>query len=80
MKIIVKKSINFILNSIFYFSVFYILGSTIKLIYMYLVNIINISRITIGSFYIDELIIAILVCIFMFRHIRVKNALCNYLK
>lgn len=75
-----KRALNFILNSILYISVFYILASIIKYIYLIFINLIKFERATLGCFYIDELIIAVLVLIYMIRHIRIENSFSKYLK
>lgn len=75
-----KKVLNFILNSVLYISVFYLAASVIKYIYLIFVHLIKFKRATIGCFYIDELIISIVVIAYMIKHIRIENSFRKYLK
>lgn len=75
-----KRGLNFILNSLLYLSVFYITASVIKYIYLILVHLIKFERATLGCFYVDELIISIVVIVYMVKHIRIENSFSKYLK
>lgn len=75
-----KKVLNFILNSVLYISVFYLAASVIKYIYLIFVHLIKFERATIGCFYVDELIISIVVIVYMVKHIRIENSFNKYLR
>lgn len=74
MKNIFKKIITILL----YFSVFYILSSLLKFIYMFIINIFNINRIVVFNLlYLDEIVISIIILMYIYRHIKIEQNFIN---
>lgn len=74
MKNIFKKIITILL----YFSVFYILSSLLKFIYMFIINIFNINRIVVFNLlYLDEIVIFIIILMYIYRHIKIEQNFIN---